>query len=77
MPPKDFSPFPHGTCTLSVLVEFKASRMVPRFSHRRLRATCFIECAPEIHRDSRSTGLSPSLAMNSIIFEMMGKLYML
>jgi hypothetical protein len=63
-----FSPFPHGTCSLSVAQGVEPWRVVPPASHKISRVSWYSGYQPTA-RDASSTGLSPPLVTLSNVFE--------
>jgi hypothetical protein len=63
--PGYFSPFPHGTCSLSVTREYLGLGVVPPDSHGISRAPCYLGYHSGVAKVS-STGVSPSMPTISI-----------
>ena len=65
--PGFFSPFPHGTCSLSVTREYLALRDGPRGFRQGFTCPALLRILPRV-LDISFTGLSPSLVQLSIWF---------
>ena len=57
-----FSPFPHGTCSLSVAEEYLALRGGPRRFQQGSTCPVVLGCLPGILRAFTTTGLLPAMA---------------